>query len=111
VLYMFLTDLNEPWKTIARPGGYFMAPQGQERVGDVSNVLFSSGWVARDNDNVFIYYGSSDTRTHVATSTIERLLDYVTNTPQDPLHSSLCVRQRCELIKKNLDNPWWKKID
>jgi 4-O-beta-D-mannosyl-D-glucose phosphorylase len=111
VLHMFLTDLNEPWKTIARPGGYFMAPQGQERVGDVSNVLFSSGWVARDNDNVFIYYGSSDTRTHVATSTIERLLDYVTNTPQDPLHSSLCVRQRCELIKKNLDNPWWKKID
>jgi 4-O-beta-D-mannosyl-D-glucose phosphorylase len=111
VLYMFLTDLNEPWKIIARPGGYFMAPRGQERVGDVSNVLFSSGWVARDNDKVFIYYGSSDTRTHVVTSTIERLLDYVTNTPPDPLHSSLCVRQRCKLIKKNLDHPWWRKID
>jgi 4-O-beta-D-mannosyl-D-glucose phosphorylase len=111
VLYMFMTDLKEPWKVIAKPGGYFMGPQGDERVGDVSNVLFSSGWVARDNGDVFIYYGSSDTRTHVATSTIEKLLDYVTNTPVDPLHSNLCVRQRCTLIKKNLDNPWWKNID
>lgn len=111
VLYMFLTDLKEPWKVTAKPGGYFMAPLGNERVGDVSNVLFSSGWVARDNGDVFIYYGSSDTRTHVATSTVEKLLDYVTNTPEDPLKSSECVRQRCELIKKNLDNPWWKNID
>jgi len=111
VLYMFLTDLNEPWKVIARPGGYFMSPQGQERVGDVSNVVFSNGWVARDNGDVFIYYGSSDTRTHVATSTVEKLLDYVTNTPPDGLRSSRCVEQRCELIKKNLSNSWWKQIE
>jgi 4-O-beta-D-mannosyl-D-glucose phosphorylase len=79
VLYMFLTDLNEPWKVIAKPGGYFMAPQGDERIGDVSNVLFSNGWVARDNGDVYIYYGSSDTRTHVARSSVEKLLDYVIN--------------------------------
>jgi 4-O-beta-D-mannosyl-D-glucose phosphorylase len=111
VLYMFLTDLNEPWKVIAKPGGYFMSPQGDERVGDVSNVLFSNGWVARDNGEVFIYYGSSDTRTHVATSTVDRLLDYVTNTPPDGMRSSQCVEQRCELIKKNLTNSWWRQID
>jgi 4-O-beta-D-mannosyl-D-glucose phosphorylase len=111
VLYLFLTALNEPWKVIAKPGGYFMGPQGDERVGDVSNVLFSNGWVARDNGDVLIYYGSSDTRTHVATSTVDRLLDYVTNTPPDGLRSSYCVEQRCELIKKNLTNSWWKKID
>ena len=110
VLYMFLTDLKEPWKVIARPGGYFMSPQGEERVGDVSNVLFSSGWIVRDNDDVFIYYGSSDTRTHVTTSSVERLLDYVTNTPPDPLHVHLCLRQRYELINKNLNNPWWKSL-
>ena len=111
VLYMFLTDMNEPWKVIARPGGYFMSPQDQERVGDVSNVVFSNGWVARDNGDVFIYYGSSDTRTHVATSTVDKLLDYVTNTPPDGLQSSRCVEQRCVLIKKNLSNSWWKQID
>ena len=110
VLYMFLTDLNEPWEVIARPGGYFMAPQGDERTGDVSNVLFSNGWVARDNGDVFIYYGSSDTRTHVATSSVEKLLDYVTNTPPDGLQSSKCVEQRSELIEKNLTNAWWKSL-
>jgi len=110
VLYMFLTDLKEPWKVIARPGGYLMSPQGAERVGDVSNVLFANGWVARDDGSVFIYYGSSDTRTHVATSSVERLLDYVTNTPPDPLHVHLCLRRRYELINKNLDNPWWKSL-
>lgn len=110
VLYMFLTDLNEPWKVIARPGGYFMSPQGEERVGDVSNVLFSNGWVVRDNGEVYIYYGSSDTRTHVATSTVEKLLDYVTNTPPDELHASKCVEQRYELIEKNLTNAWWKSL-
>jgi 4-O-beta-D-mannosyl-D-glucose phosphorylase len=110
VLYMFLTDLNEPWKVIAKPGGYFMGPQGDERVGDVSNVLFSNGWVARDNGEVLIYYGSSDTRTHVATSTVDRLLDYVINTLPDGLRSSRCVEQRCELIKKNLTNSWWRQI-
>jgi 4-O-beta-D-mannosyl-D-glucose phosphorylase len=82
-----------------------------ERIEDVSNALFSCGWVARDNGDVFIYYGSSDTRTHVATSTVEKPLDYVTNTPEDPLHSNLCVQQRCALIKKNLNDPWWKNID
>ncbi|OHB85521.1 MAG: glycosidase [Planctomycetes bacterium RBG_19FT_COMBO_48_8] len=110
VLYMFLTDLNEPWRIIAKPGGYFMAPQGDERTGDVSNVLFSNGWLARDNGDVFIYYGSSDTRTHVATSSVDRLLDYVTNTPPDRLHSSECVKQRCELIEKNLADSWWKML-
>jgi 4-O-beta-D-mannosyl-D-glucose phosphorylase len=110
VLYMFLTDLKEPWKVIAKPGGYFMAPQGEERVGDVSNVLFSNGWVARDNGDVFIYYGSSDTRTHVATSSVEKLLDYVMNTPPDGLRSSKCVEQRSELIEKNLSNSWWKSL-
>ena len=72
-----------------------------ERVGDVSNVLFSNGWVARDNGDLFVYYGSSDTRTHVATSTVEKLLDYVLNTPEDALRSKLCVEQRCALIRKN----------
>ena len=110
VLYMFLTDLNKPWKIIARPGGYFMAPQGNERTGDVSNVLFSNGWIARENGDVFIYYGSSDTRTHVATSSVEKLLDYVTNTPPDGLRTSRCVKQRCELIEKNLANAWWKQL-
>ena len=110
VLYMFLTDLNKPWKVTARPGGYFMSPQGDERVGDVSNVLFSNGWVARDNGDVFIYYGSSDTRTHVATSSVEKLLDYVTNSPPDGLCSSRCVKQRRELIEKNLANAWWKPL-
>ncbi len=102
VLYLFLCDLNEPWKLLKAPGGYFMAPEGDERVGDVSNVLFANGWVARQNGDVFIYYGSSDTRTHVATSTVDKLLDYVLNTPGDVMRSKLCVEQRCELIAKNL---------
>jgi 4-O-beta-D-mannosyl-D-glucose phosphorylase len=80
-----------------------MAPQGEERVGDVSNVVFSSGWVAREDGTVFIYYGSSDTRVHVATSTIEKLLDYVLNTPEDPLRSFACVEQRNALIRRNLE--------
>ena len=101
VLYCFLCDLAMPWKVIAHPGGYFLAPQGEERVGDVSNVAFSNGWVARGSQ-VFIYYGASDTRTYVATTTVERLLDYVLNTPPDPLRSALCVRQRIALIDKNL---------
>ena len=78
-----MTKLEQPDKIIAAPGGYLLAPQGEERIGDVSNVVFSNGWVARDNGDVFIYYGSSDTRTHVATSTVDVLLDYVTNTPPD----------------------------
>jgi len=102
VLYLFLCDLKEPWKLIKEPGGYFMAPEGDERVGDVSNVLFANGWVARENGEVFIYYGSSDTRTHVATSTMDKLLDYVLNTPEDGMRSRLCVEQRCRLIEKAL---------
>jgi 4-O-beta-D-mannosyl-D-glucose phosphorylase len=102
VLYLFLCDLKDPSKAIATPGGYFMAPEGDERVGDVSNVVFANGWVARPNGDVFIYYGASDTRTHVALTTVHRLLDYVLNTPADPLRSKLCVDQRCQLIEKNL---------
>jgi 4-O-beta-D-mannosyl-D-glucose phosphorylase len=98
---MFLTDLEEPEKVIARPGGYFMAPEGDERIGDVSNVVFSNGWVKRENGEILIYYGSSDTRTHVAVSTVEKLLDYVLNSPPDGLRSAMCVRQRNDLIKKN----------
>ena len=101
VLYLFLCDLHDPSKLIHAPGGYFMAPEGDERVGDVSNVVFANGWVARANGEVLIYYGSSDTRTHVATSTIDRLLDYVLHTPVDGMRSRLCVDQRCRLIASN----------
>lgn len=102
VLYMFLTDLNQPNKVTAKPGGYFLAPQDDERVGDVPNVVFSNGWVKKDDGTVLIYYGSSDTRMHVAESTIDKLLDYVQNTPEDGLRSAACVAQRTKLIKKNL---------
>jgi 4-O-beta-D-mannosyl-D-glucose phosphorylase len=102
VLYMFLTDPDHPEKVIKKPGGYFIAPEGQERIGDVSNVVFSNGWIARKDGTVFIYYGSSDTRMHVATSTIDRLLDYVKNTPEDGGRSSVCVEQRIKLITGNL---------
>jgi 4-O-beta-D-mannosyl-D-glucose phosphorylase len=102
VLYLFLCDLEDASRVIKSPGGYFLAPEGEERIGDVSNVVFANGWVARPNGEVFIYYGSSDTRTHVVTSTVEQLLDYVMNTPEDPLRSSLCVAQRCKLIEENL---------
>jgi 4-O-beta-D-mannosyl-D-glucose phosphorylase len=103
VLYLFLCDLNEPWRVTHQPGGYFMAPEDLERIGDVSNVLFSCGWVAGDDGEVFIYYGSSDTRIHVATSSVEKLVDYVLNTPHDPLRSYACVEQRYELIERNLE--------
>jgi len=102
VLYAFLCDLSEPWRQIACPGGYLMAPEGEERVGDVSNVLFCNGVVARADGTVFIYYASSDTRTHVATTSIERLLDYVLNTPADGQTSCACVAQRNELIDRNV---------
>ena len=101
VLYLFLCDLHDPAKLIKSPGGYFMAPEDEERVGDVSNVLFANGWVARSNGDVFIYYASSDSRTHVATTTLDRLLDYVMNTPEDALRSRECVEQRCRLIDQN----------
>ncbi len=102
VLYLFLTDLNQPNKIIANPGGYFLAPDGDERIGDVSNVVFSSGWVKRKNGQVLIYYASSDTRMHVAETTIDQLLDYTFNTPEDALRSAACVEQRNKLIEKNL---------
>ena len=100
-LYSFMTDLNDPMKVTHRPSGYFLAPEGDERVGDVSNVVFSNGLIARENGDVFIYYASSDTRCHVLTTTIEQLVDYVTNSPEDPLTSAACVSQRIELIKSN----------
>ena len=102
VLYLFLTGLDEPWRVIRQPGGHLLAPEGTERVGDVSNVVFSNGWIADDDGSVFIYYASSDTRMHVATSTVDRLLDYVNNTPADPLFSADCVKSRMELIERNL---------
>lgn len=102
VLYMFLADLEKPWVITHRPAGYFLGPQGEERIGDVSNVTFSNGWIATKKGDVFIYYGASDTRLNVATSTVGRLLDYVLNTPEDPLRSFACVEQRYALIRKNL---------
>jgi len=102
VLYMFLTKLDQPNIVTHSPGGYMLAPQGEERIGDVSNVVFSNGWITTDDGSVYIYYGSSDTRIHVATSTVDKLLDYVMNTPTDPLRSHACVRQRIALIEKNL---------
>jgi 4-O-beta-D-mannosyl-D-glucose phosphorylase len=102
VLYMFMTALDEPWVVTRAPGGFFLAPEGGERVGDVSNVAFSNGWIAGENGEVFIYYASSDTRMHVATSTVERLVDYAINTPADPLTSAACVAQRSEIIRRNL---------
>ncbi len=103
VIYVFATDLNDPSKLIASPSGLFIAPHGEERVGDVSNVVFTNGAIVDDNGTVYIYYASSDTRLHVATTTIEKLMDYTFNTPEDPHRSVDCVKQRCELIKKNLE--------
>jgi 4-O-beta-D-mannosyl-D-glucose phosphorylase len=102
VLYLFLCDLKDPSRQIKTPGGYFLAPEGEERLGDVSNVVFANGWVARKGGEILVYYGSSDTRTHVARTSVERLLDYVLNTPADGMRSRLCVDQRCALIDKNL---------
>jgi len=104
VLYMFMTDLHDITRVIYKPAGYFMAPEGEERVGDVSNVLFSSGWILDDDGTVFIYYASSDTRMHVATSTIGQLLDYVMNTLSDEFGSANTVRNIVDLIDKNQAN-------
>lgn len=103
VLYLYMTSLEEPWKKIASPGGYFMAPVGEEYIGDVMNVLFANGWIADEDGKVFIYYASSDTRMHVATSTIDRLVDYCFNTPQDGLSTSESVRTLNRLIDRNLE--------
>jgi len=101
VLYLYVTDLQDPTKLIAEPAGFFMAPQADERIGDVSNVLFSNGWIADEDGKVFIYYASSDTRMHVATSTIDRLLDYCFNTPADGYRSFKSVEAIKELVAKN----------
>ncbi len=100
VLYMFMTELARPWVISHAPGGHFIAPQGEERTGDVSNVCFSNGWI-EDEGRVFIYYASSDTRLHVATSSVAQLVDYCRNTPADPLTSAGCVQQRLDLIARN----------
>lgn len=101
VIYVFVTDLAEPWRVIAEPSGFLIAPRGWERVGDVSNVVFTNGAIATDDGNLYIYYASSDTRLHVASTTVDRLLDYAFHTPADPLRSADCVAQRCALIEKN----------
>jgi 4-O-beta-D-mannosyl-D-glucose phosphorylase len=102
VLYMFMTDINDITKVIHKPAGYFIAPEGDERTGDVSNVLFSNGWIAEEDGTVFIYYASSDIKMHVATSTIQKLLDYVINTPEDGLSSETSVQTVISIIDKNL---------
>lgn len=101
VLYLYMTALDDPTKVIAQPGGYFLAPVGEERTGDVSNVLFSNGWIADEDGKIFIYYASSDTRMHVAVSTIDVLVDYCMNTPEDGLRSAASVAKINELIDKN----------
>lgn len=102
VLYAFGTDLNNPSRVIAEPSGIFLAPLGKERIGDVSNVVFTNGAIARADGTVYIYYASCDTRMHVAETTIDKLEDYLFHTPKDPLRSADCVKQRCRLIDKNL---------
>ncbi len=102
VLYMYMTSLEDPTKVIADPAGFFMVPEGEEFVGDVMNVLFANGWIADEDGKVFIYYASSDTRMHVATSTVDRLVDYCLNTEPDGLTTSETVRRLNRLIDKNL---------
>lgn len=102
VVYAFATALDDPKKVIAEPGGYLIAPQGEERVGDVSNVVFTNGAIVDANGSIYIYYASSDTRLHVAKTSLERIIDYVFNNPEDALRSTDCVKQRIELIDKNL---------
>ena len=96
-----MTDLNDISKVVHTPAGHFMAPENEERVGDVSNVLFSNGWIADDNGTVFVYYASSDTKMHVATSTIEKLLDYTINSPEDTFTSAGSVNTIIDLIERN----------
>lgn len=98
-----MTSLEKPWEKIASPGGYLMAPVDGEYIGDVMNVLFANGWIADPDGTVYIYYASSDTRMHVATSTVDRLVDYCLNTPQDGLTTSASVRTINELIDRNIE--------
>lgn len=101
VLYLYMTSLEDPTKVIAEPGGFLLAPMGEERIGDVSNVLFSNGWIADEDGTVYIYYTSSDTRMHVATSTIDRLVDYCLHTPADEFRSTASVKNICKLVEAN----------
>ena len=103
VIYAFATALDDPSRVIAQPGGYLIAPEGEERIGDVSNVVFTNGAIAAPDGRVYIYYASSDTRLHVAVTDLERLTDYVFHTPEDALRSADCVRQRTDFIRKNLE--------
>ncbi|MDV3626814.1 glycosidase [Elizabethkingia anophelis] len=102
VLYMFMTSLDDITKVIHKPAGYFMAPEAEERIGDVSNVVFSNGWIVDQDGTVFIYYASSDTRLHVATSTIDKLMDYIINTPEDGFRSAKSVETLNTIIRNNL---------
>ena len=114
VLYAFATALEDPSRIIAEPGGMLMGPRGAERAGDVSNVVFTNGAITGEDGKIYLYYASSDTRLHVAVTTVERLSDYVFHTPKDPLRSSGCVSQRCELIDRNLEilkkEQEWKEV-
>lgn len=101
VLYLYMTALDDPSRKIASPGGYLIAPRGDERVGDVSNVVFSNGWIVNERNEVFIYYASSDTRMHVATSTVDRLVDYCLHTPEDGFRSAASVCEINRLIENN----------
>ena len=103
VIYAFATDLKDPSRVIAEPSGLLIGPRQQERVGDVSNVVFTNGAIVNEKGEVYIYYASCDTRMHVAVTTVDKLMDYVFNTPSDPLRSVECVAQRCELIRRNLE--------
>jgi 4-O-beta-D-mannosyl-D-glucose phosphorylase len=99
---MYMTDLHEPWKLIAEPAGHFIAPEGEERVGDVSNVVFTNGWIENEDGTVYIYYASSDTRMHVATSTVDKLVDYCLHSPADGYTSAASVNNLNQLISRNL---------
>ena len=101
VLYMYMTSLEDPTKVIAKPGGFFLVPEGNEYIGDVMNVAFANGWIKDEDGKVFIYYASADTRMHVATSSVERLVDYCMNTPEDGLTTSASVETIKKLIAKN----------
>ncbi|MFT3701183.1 MAG: glycosidase [Agriterribacter sp.] len=110
VLYLFMTDLHDLTRVTFKPAGYFLAPEGEERTGDVSNVVFSNGWIVDEDGKVFIYYASSDTRMHVATTTIEKLLDYTMNTPEDGLHAGASVDTLQHIIERNKQYAGTKKL-
>ena len=102
VVYVFLTALDDPARVIAEPSGFLIAPRWDERTGDVSNVVFTNGAIVDDDGALYIYYASADTRLHVASTTVDRLVDFALRTPADPQRSADCVAQRCSLIEKNL---------